>query len=205
MRRAGSYRGPCPGLDVEIESCSKPQSAERSQPILTHSLLRIADCAKNFSLEITLAEVWISKNFFRGGIRNRVDRVVATREIFIERRSEFNFGMTAISSYIAAKRGHFVHHSGIIQNADCTECNSHRNRAREQIPYLLRTGGCRQIPVEMGTPEQCVADSAAHAPRLESRTFERAGDLENCPGRRKSRRQSIVPEHVANGIHLHSS
>ena len=132
------------------------------------------------------------------------DEIVATREILIERRSKFHLSMPAVGSNIAAKRRDLVHDSRIVENTDCPECNSHRNGAGKEISYLLRPGGCGEIPVEMGMPEQCVANSATYAPGFEAGSLEFAGDFKNGFGWRKSRRQSVVPEHVANRIHLHS-
>ena len=72
-----------------------------------------------------------------------------------------------------------VQRPGAIETPDRPELDPDRDRATEQRLHLGRPRRRCEVPVEMRVAEEGVADGAADAPGLMSRSLELRGDVED--------------------------
>jgi hypothetical protein len=179
MRRALDYRVPRFRLDFKSKTRSESNGPERAKAIFPHSFARLADSADNPVLQILATMEGIAKLMTTRRIRDCIDRVVASRKIFVQRRTEIDDRVPSIRIHVATKCRDLVHDIVRVQNSNSPKIDSNRNGSREKIPHLLRMGGSRQIPVEMGMPEYRITHGSANAPRLEACFLERVRDFAN--------------------------
>src|SRR4051812_48350264 len=166
-------------IELEAESRGEPNPTQRTQPILAHARVSVANRAHDPALEIVTAPERVAQLVAGRRVRHRVDGEVATREIILEGNSELDFRVTTVRLYIAAKSRDLMHHPTIVEHANGAELDPHRDRTTvtEELTYLLGRGRCREIPVEMRVPQQRVTNGPAHTPGLEALGLEPAGDL----------------------------
>jgi len=166
-------------VHAETEARREADSAERSQSILPHSLIWIANGAYDSAFEVHAALEGIP--YHAGGWRESdgVNRQIAPGKIFFQRRSKLHDCVTSIRLHISTEGGHFVHYACIVENPNGPKINAYRDSAPKKPPDLLggRSGG--QIPVEVLMAQQCVSDGTPDTPRFVSRCLQLTQDGDN--------------------------
>src|SRR5687768_15674959 len=102
VRCAGDDGSPGIGFDLEIEAGGKSHPAERPEPIFAHPLGGLAHGAYDALLEVEATVERVVPPSLRRRKRYRVDGIIPTRKIFVERRSEFDYSVPSVSLNIAA-------------------------------------------------------------------------------------------------------
>src|SRR4051812_24381166 len=179
MRSTLDDRFPCLRLDLKSKPRGKSNRAQCAKTIFPHSLGGHTNGSNKFALQIFATMKWIAKLMTTRRIRDCIDGVVPSGQIFIEGCAEIDNCVPAISIDVATKGRHLVHDIIGIENSNCAEVDAHRYCSREEISHLLRMGGSCQIPVEMGMAEYRIANGSAHAPCLEACFFESVSDFAN--------------------------
>ena len=151
----GALHDRVPGitLDVEAESSREPDRAQRAQAILAHPVPWISDGANEPPRQILASVVRIPQLVLAGRIGDRVDGVIAAREIVVERRAELDDRVTPVGLNIFPERRHLVHHVVVIEDSDRSELDPDGDSALEELPHLGRLGRGGEVPVEMGVAE----------------------------------------------------
>ena len=147
--------------------------------------------------QISASTEWIAELIARRRVRDGVDGEVASREVFVERRTELDLGVPAIGLDVAPERRHLVQRPFAIEHSDRSELNADRNRApfAEDRPHLIGCCRGREVPIQMWMTKYCVAHRAADAPCLVPFLLEPLGDLEHSFGwieaRHRTRRAGL--------------
>ncbi len=173
------------GLDGEIEPRGETDRAKNAKVVLAKTLRRLADGAHDAPPQIGLAAERIAPFVTERMVRERVDREVSAGEIVVERDAITHDGVSAVGGDVAPEGGHLVHRTAAVDHADRSVLLAHRRRALEQRLHLIGLRRRGEVVVGVRMAQQRVTQRAAHAPRLESRPLERAGDLENFVGNRE--------------------
>ena len=132
-----------------------------------HVVYRITDGADETTGEILTPMKRVANFTGRGRNGDGVDGEVAPCQIVVKGSSELHHCVAAVCPHVTPKRGHLVHHAGLIQYAHGAKVETDWNGPTEEPADLGRGRSGRQVPIEVRVTEKRVAYGSADAPRLE--------------------------------------
>src|SRR2546427_424275 len=159
-------------VNPELEPRAEAQRPQDPQVILLKAPVGVAHGADQLALQVRRALEGILPAVRDGVVGDRVDRVVAPREIVHQRDAELHHGVPAIRPDVLAERRHLMGRAALVQHRDRTVLDPHGNRALEQAAHLVRRRRGRQIEIVVLETEQVVPDRPAHAPGLVAGVFQ---------------------------------
>ena len=121
MRRRRLDRRARRVLYAEVVSAGEANRPQRPQPILAHSLLRVAHRAHDAGAQVQLATERVANLTRPRTVRDRVDREVAPREILVEARAELHHRVPPVRLHVAAKGRDLVRDARVVEDADGAE------------------------------------------------------------------------------------
>src|SRR3989441_4513059 len=159
-------------VNPELKPRAEAQRPQDAQVILLKAPVGVAHGADQLALQVRRALEGILPAVRDGVVGDRVDRVVAPREIVHQRDAELHHGVPAIRPDVLAERRHLMGRAALVQHRDRTVLDPHGNRALEQAAHLVRRRRGRQIEIVVLETEQVVPDRPAHAPGLVAGVFQ---------------------------------
>jgi hypothetical protein len=177
----GLDRLPGGGVDLELEPGREPERPEDPEVVLAEPLRRIADRPDQPPVQVAGSVERVTPLVPQRVVGDRVDGEVAPGQVVVQRGTEFHDRMAAVRRHIAPEGGDLVvasagaHRHGAEPLAD-------RHGVAEQPLDHVGGGRGRHVVVGVGLAQQRVPDRATHTPRLVTRRFQLAGDLENVGG-----------------------
>jgi hypothetical protein len=100
LGRTCDDRAPRSGVDRKPQSAGKANRPQRTEPILTHPRLGVADRANDTALEVRAAAVRVAHRVATRVVGNGVDREVAARQIVVQGRAELHNCVSSVGAHV---------------------------------------------------------------------------------------------------------